>query len=77
MDPHDELAAQYALARSGHPDVGIEEIVALVAERMSVDGEAALVSESLSTGGDVDAVRQFVYDIEWASESDGEADREP
>jgi hypothetical protein len=70
MDPADELAAQYALARSANPDADLEEIVTLVAERMSIDGEAALVSESLSTGGDVDVIRQFVYEIEWESESE-------
>ena len=30
MNPHDELAAQYALARSANPEADIEEIVALV-----------------------------------------------
>jgi len=73
MDPHDELAAQYALVRGGNPDADIEEIVALVAERISVDGETALASESLSTGGDADVIRQFVYEIEWESESGPES----
>jgi hypothetical protein len=72
MDPHDELAAHYAIARGENPDADIEEIVALVAERISIDAETALASESLSTTGDVDVVRQFVYDIEWESESDGD-----
>jgi len=71
MDPHDELAAHYALVRGANPEADIEEIVALVAERISIDAETALASESLSTTGDVDVVRQFVYDIEWESESDG------
>jgi hypothetical protein len=70
MDPHDELAAHYAIARSENPDADIEEIATLVAERMSIDGETALASVSLFTGGDVDVVRQFVYDIEWESESE-------
>jgi hypothetical protein len=72
MNPHDELAAQYALARSANPEADIEEIVALVAERISIDAETALASESLSTTGDVDVVRQFVYEIEWESEPDGD-----
>jgi hypothetical protein len=72
MDPHDELAAHYAIARSENPDADIEEIVALVAERMSIDGETALASENLSTGGHVDVVRQLIYQIEWESESEGE-----
>jgi hypothetical protein len=57
MDPHDELAAHYAIARSENPDADIEEIATLVAERMSIDGETALASVSLFTGGDVDVVR--------------------
>ena len=65
MDPHDELTAQYALARSANPEADIEEIVALVADRISIDAEIALASESLSTTGEVDVMRQFVYGIEW------------
>jgi hypothetical protein len=70
MDPHDELAAQYALARGANPEADVEEIVALVAERISIDADMALASESLSTTGDLDVVRQFAYAIEWESESD-------
>ena len=72
MNPHDELAAQYALARSANPEADIEEIVALVAERISIDAETALASESLSTGGDVGAVRQSVYDVELDAELEDE-----
>jgi hypothetical protein len=39
---------------------------------MSIDGEPALASESLSTGGDVDAVRQSVYDVELDAELEDE-----
>jgi hypothetical protein len=74
VDPQHELAAQYALARSANPEADLEEIVALVAERMSIDGETSLASESLSTGGDVDVIRQFVYEIEWEAESGDESD---
>ncbi len=70
MDPHDELAAQYALARGANPEADVEEIVALVAERISIDADMALASESLSTTGDLDVVRQFAYAIEWESEFD-------
>jgi hypothetical protein len=70
MDPHDELAAQYALARVANPEADVEEIVALVAERISIDADTALASESLSTTGDLDVVRQFAYAIEWESEFD-------
>jgi hypothetical protein len=77
MDPGDELAAQYALVRGANPDADIEEIVAMVAKRMSIDGETALASESLSTGGDVDVVRQFVYEIERAGEAEDEVEPEP
>jgi hypothetical protein len=72
MDPHDELAAHYAISRGENPDADLEEIVALVDERMSVDGEIALASESLVVGGDVDGVRQYVYDIELEGELEDE-----
>jgi hypothetical protein len=74
MDPRDELAAQYALARGANPEADIEEIVALVAKRMSIDGETSLAAKSLATGGVVDVVRAFVYDIEWDAESGDEID---
>jgi hypothetical protein len=72
MDPRDELAAQYALVRGANPDADIEEIVAIVAERVSIDGETSLAAESLATSGDVDVVGAFVYDIEWDAESGDE-----
>lgn len=72
MDPHDELAAHYAIACGENPDADLEKIVALVAERMSIDGEIALASESLAVGGDVDGVRQYVYDIELEGELEDE-----
>jgi hypothetical protein len=74
LNPHDELAAHYAIARSENPDADIEEIVALVAERMSIEGELALAAESVALTGDVDVIRQFVYGIEWESEAEDEAD---
>jgi hypothetical protein len=40
------LAAHYAIARGENPDADIEEIVALVAERISIDADTALASES-------------------------------
>jgi hypothetical protein len=59
-----ELAAHYRLARIEHPDHDPDEIVALVAERMGIDGEASLAAESLALGCDVDVIRQFVYAVE-------------
>ncbi len=60
----DELAAQYTLARSDRPSADIESIVALIAERMGLDGEAELAAESIAWGGDLDVIRQFVFEME-------------
>jgi hypothetical protein len=68
MDPGDELAAQYALARTDKPDASPEEIVALVTERLSIYSKTNLAAESLAAGGDVDAIRQFVYEMELEGE---------
>ena len=72
-DLQEDLAAQYTLARYDRPDDDIEDIVALIAERMGMERETELASESLAAGGDVDVIRQFVYEME-ASESSDDAD---
>jgi hypothetical protein len=73
-DLQEDLAARYALARSECPDDDIKEIVALIAERMGIDGETALATARVAAGGDVDVIRQFVYDMEDPHDSDGDDD---
>jgi len=67
-----ELAAQYRLARLERPDDDVDDIVALVAERMGVDGEASLAAEALALGDDVDVIRRFVYAVEVSVQDEDE-----
>jgi hypothetical protein len=70
VDPNDELAAQYVLARSDNPGASVEEIVAMVGDRMSADGETTVAAENVSAGGDVDVIRRFVDQMEREAESE-------
>lgn len=60
----EDLVAHHQLARRDRPDASVEEIVTLIAGRMGIAAETELALESASAGGDVDVIRQFVYEME-------------
>ena len=61
----DELAGQYQLVRLEQPDAEIEDIVAIIAERIGPEAEIDLAAESLAADtGVVDVIRGFVYSME-------------
>jgi hypothetical protein len=63
VDPHEHLVAQYEQARRERPGDHIEDIVALVADRMGPEAEIELAEPTLATAG-VDVIRHFVYSME-------------